>query len=428
MKRAALIVQAEGMRFVRQRANLAVLGLLALLLFAGAVASGQSARDWRAEAAQAHRRALAAEAGARAAAPGGEGAAAAMASFQFARSGALPAQAEGLGGLALGTTGFALLGASAQPTVESRHTDARRHERLSNPLLEDLGLPDFATVVALLLPLALLGLAGAMVQELRAQGLWRWMQACGERPACVLAIAIGLRVGSVATVAAAASLLAFALDPGAGLEALLPWLGALAAFVAWWAAAAGLLNLLPVSAGAAMLAGLGLWLATTFAVPAALAAAVDRVALMPSRLAALIAVREAQQQAEAQADALLAAWYVAHPDVRPLQAQHGWPVSFMPRYLAQEQQVRPLMAAFDSQRALRHAWIEAHAWMAPGLGLVMAADRLAGSDAASHARFSAEVDRYEDAWRRFFVPRIMGYRGLAAEDVDTLPRYVPPRR
>jgi len=35
------------------------------------------------------------------------------------------------------------------------------------------------------------------------------------------------------------------------------------------------------------------------------------------------------------------------------------------------------------------------------------------------------VNAYEDAWRDFFVPRIMRYRGLAPEDFDRLPRFEP---
>ena len=39
------------------------------------------------------------------------------------------------------------------------------------------------------------------------------------------------------------------------------------------------------------------------------------------------------------------------------------------------------------------------------------------------SHFGQRVNAYEYAWRDFFVPRIMSYQGLAAEDFDRLPRF-----
>ena len=126
-------------------------------------------------------------------------------------------------------------------------------------------------------------------------------------------------------------------------------------------------------------------------------------------------------------DAHLADWYAAHPAAAPFAARsHAWPVSFLPRYLAQDRRIRPLMESFDEARARRFAWLEHRNWLSPNLALAMAADRLAGIDAPRYLRHVQRVNSYEDAWRDFFVPRIMSYQGLAAEDFDRLPRFEAP--
>jgi ABC-2 type transport system permease protein len=292
-------------------------------------------------------------------------------------------------------------------------------------LLEDLGPPDFATLVALLLPLAILGLCYGLVQEDREQGRWRLVIAQCPQPWRVFAIALAIRAAMACAVAAGASLIGFALDSGSTLHAAVIWIATLAAFVVCWTALAGLFCLLPVSSGAAALGMVGAWLLATFAVPAALAGMADREAPMPSRLMAIAELRATQQEAEVHMDDHLAAWYAAHPADRPVRSNHTWPVSFLPRYLAQDLEVRPLMAAFDETRARRFALLERWSWLSPGLALAMTADRLAGIDAPRHARHVNAVNSYEDAWRAYFVPRIMSYRGLTSEHYDKLPVFQP---
>jgi len=410
------LARAEWRRFVRQGLNLWVLAVFALLLGSSAVWSGLAAREYRAAAAvqQADWEKTRLKARLAATQPR-DGTKAMMAAFQFARADAPPAQLPALGGLALGTGTFQLLSPDARVTVESRHTDARKAERLSNPLLADFGLPDFSTVLALLLPLAILGLTYGLVQEEREQGQWRLVAAQCTWPARLFALALGLRGAAIWVVAAAASSIAFALDSGATATAWLVWLATLAAFCAVWLAVAGLFCLLPLSSGSAALGLLACWLLSTFVIPAALAAWADRETPMPSRLATIAAVRHAQQEAEVHMDEHLVDWYAAHPEAKPIErSHHTWPVSFLPRYLEQDLDVRPLMEDFDDVR---------RAWLSPSLALVMVADQLAGIDAPRYLRHVQRVNTYEDAWRDFFVPRVMSYRGLTADDFDHLPHF-----
>ena len=152
-------------------------------------------------------------------------------------------------------------------------------------------------------------------------------------------------------------------------------------------------------------------------------------ALNPARAAGeanglIVQLRDAQQRAETDADRLLRAWYDRHPDLAPgAPRSHTWPVSFMPRYLAQEAEVGPLMRAFDQARAQRESQLRQWAWLSPPLSMAMLADELAGIDAPRHAGYKAAVDRYEAHWRDVFVPKIMSYRGVTHDDLAQLPRF-----
>lgn len=423
-----LIFFVEWRRLVRERTSLWVLALLLLALGAAALTSAMDARGWRAQTDQVAgewfaARARAAEAAHTEAArtPRSEDRAV-MGAFQFARGEAPPAVLPALGGLALGTGGFELLAPTLRATVESRHTDSRKSERFENPLFGESGTPDLSTCIALLLPLALLGLCGGLVQQAREDGTWRLVVAQCPRPGRVFAVALGLRALAAWSVAALVSSLAFAIDPGATAGALAGWLVTLAAFVAAWTVLMGFFCLLRVSSSAAVLGALAVWLLSSFAVPVSLAWAADGEVRTPSRLEAIVHVRHAQQHAETHMDVLVQDWYAAHPQHRPAtRTSHTWPVTYMPRYLAQDREIRPLMTAFDEARARRYAFVERWSWLSPGLALEMTADRLAGIDAIRYARHVHAVNLHEDAWREFFVPRIMSYHGMTALDYADVP-------
>lgn len=420
------LLGAEWRRLRADRASLWVLALLAAVLLASGISSALDARNWRAHVAQLERQSqdrMAARI-AQSRQPSADPLKAARRTFDIARADAPVAVLPALGGLGLGSRAFSVLTPAVRVTVESRHTDTRREERLPNPQLQGFSMPDFATVVALLVPLALIALCAGAVQHAREQNLWRPTIVQCPRIGAWMAATLALRGGAVWVIAALASCVAVLPDPGGTAAALAHWLLALAAFVAFWTAASALTGMLRISSSSAVLLAVGVWLLTTFVIPAALAWRLDGQMPMPSRLAVLVQIRDAQQRAEADADALMARWYDAHPEARAsVPATHTWPVSFMPRYLAQEQEVGPLMAAFDDTRASRYAWLRHRAWLSPSLSMAMLADELAGIDAPRHARFMAAVSRYEGEWRAFFVDRIMRYRDIGPEELARAPRF-----
>ncbi|RZI56121.1 MAG: DUF3526 domain-containing protein [Rubrivivax sp.] len=421
--------RAEGLRLRRQVQAWIALGALLLALLTAAVSAGVDARDWRRAAAadDARRTAVidAASAQFRAALPGP---AAAQATYQLGR-GELGATRMPVGdGLGLGVDRLRVLPVQLKATLDSRHVDARPPGPLRNPLLVESGLPGVPAMVALLLPLVALALCAGLLQEEREQGRLGLLRVQARRgvPRVIVA-ALGWRFLALWMVAMLATLPALLLDPGASAAAGGHWALALAAFCGAWVLLGGSLSALPLSGPAAMLAALGLWLMLTFVVPAGLLWGAQRETPMPSRLAAIVQIRDAQQDSETHEDALARDWYARHPTV-PAQLPAVWPASFVPRVLAQDRVLRPLMRGFDDARLKQARFVERWSWWSPGLALTLTGERLAGTDAASHVRYLREVDAFEDRWRDALVPHVMDRSGISAEGLAALPSFrTPPR-
>ncbi|MFD4840686.1 DUF3526 domain-containing protein [Achromobacter sp. NPDC058515] len=424
-----LIIWAEWLRFRRSRANMAILIAYCAALALCALWAAHGA--WQQRQVNAHEAAtrdvLIQQAQGDAAS--GDAAAdpkrAAMQAFTLGRSMAGGAQLPAGPGLALSLSPFHMLNTRIAVSVESRHADGRRSDALSNPVLTQYGALDPAAVAALLMPLVAVGWCAGVLQEDRERGIWRVLCAQAARPWQAFHAALALRAAALWLPAALACGLAMAIDAGvAAWPGVLWWTLCLAGYAAFWVALCGVLAQLPISSAAALLAGLTVWLLLTFAVPASLEMFAAARHPLPSRLASIVELRQAQQDAEVRMPELLKAWYAGHPESAPRVASgHTWPVTFLPRFAYQDARLRPLMRRFDQQRLAQANFLERWTWLSPPMALLQVSDDLAGVSAAHHTAFLDAVDQYEQAWRDFFVPRVMSYRGLAARDYAIIPRF-----
>lgn len=421
------LLQAEWLSFIRNPVNLWVVAVYFALLAASAVWSGLAASEFRGRE---FIRVAAIDANTQqgtskfaptemhdAPGTGKGGATAKLADSTTVR---LPA----LGGLALSVRQMDLLGSELRISTRSRYTDGRNSDQLFNPLLRELGLPDFAGVLALLLPLTVIAVTYGLVQEDRERGVWRLVCAQMPHPARLVFAALAVRLVMVLVPAAAASLLAFMLDSGASLYAATHWLIFVSVFAGVWVTISGLFLLLPVSSGAAAVGLLGVWLITTFAVPAGLSWAANGMQPMPSRLTAIVDIRRVQAQTSKQQAELLSAWYLAHPEAAPVK-EPSREVAGLPANLEFDSKVRPLMYRFDEVRKTHFEFMERWSALSPGLAAVLTADRLAGIDAPRYAEYIYAVNQFEDRWRAFFVPGIMGRQGLSASEYQQQPVLEP---
>lgn len=420
-----MLLQAEWMRFIRNRVYIVSACVAMVLLLGSAVDGGSTARAYREylqlRQQQWAERLNALRADASIVNAASQAPAVATATFEFGRTEAPLAPRPALGGLALSARHFAAIPADVGVTLESRYVDSRRTETIDNPLLAALGAPDFSMVVALLLPLLVIALTHGLVQEAREQGTWMLIRAQTPEPWRSLSWALLLRWLFATAVVAVPSWIALWLDPGATISAGLTWMLGIALCALLWTALAGVANLLNISSAASTLVLLSIWLASSFASPGLLGAYAEMGEKPHSQIAALHTIRGIQQDAERRAPELLEQWYREHPDRRPAAiTAHTFPVTFVPRYLEQDRQIVPMMRAIEALRSRRADRIEPFMALAPGPGLVLLADRLAGSSAQQQNAYMHALAEVEQAWRRVLVPGVLSYRGLTEQDVDEL--------
>ncbi len=332
-----------------------------------------------------------------------------------------------LGGLALSVRQFDLLNPEIRILTRSRYNDGRNSDALFNPLLRELGLPDFATVLVLLLPLTLIGLSYGLVHEDRERGSWRLVCAQMAKPWRLVFAALAIRWLAVVLLAGFASVLAFGLDAGSDVNSLLDWLAILTSFSLVWLALIALMILLPISSAAAGLGMLAIWLISTFAIPAGLSWAANLQHPMPSRLTAIVAGRSIDAEVNQQRDTLLRDWYQQHPAIKMPSDWSSVPrqVMGLPANQIQNQKVRPLQRQFDAVRQAQFEFMQRYGFLSPALSLVLSADQLAGIDAPRYAGFIDLVNQFEDQWREYFVPHLMAGDKLSPADYQAMPSFNP---
>jgi len=417
--------RAEGSKFLRQPLTWVCLVALMLVLMVTSITAGLDARAWRLAAAQDEpirqaRLEAAIESARKAGAPGP---ALATATYQAGRGELGSTRMPVKEGLVLGVQRLHSLPSELKASLENSQVDAKEPGPIKNPLLSVSGLPSIPAMTALLLPLAALILCAGLIQEEREHGRLSLLRVQASKGLGGLVRAsLGWRFLAIWLAASVATLPGFALDPGSSSSAALGWLAMLAAFTLIWVVIGGLLSWAPISGPASLLAALGIWLALTFVVPAAIVQSAQMQSPMPSRLSSIVKIRDAQQESEEHEQELTEDWYSNNPGI-PKHLPAVWPASFVVRALEQERELRPVVESFEDARRAQSAFVERWSWLSPGLYLVLSGERRAGTDAQSHIDYLHQVDEYERRWREFLVPRVMDRQGLAPEDWHLLPRF-----
>jgi len=432
-----LLFHAEWLRFLRNKINLIILAFAFVLLSAGAILSALEANAYRIHADEKQvewmqypkdeKRFIQEEA----LAENEESPTAARRAFELGRTDTPPALKPALGGLALGIQQFTNLPSDVRVSILSRHIEGRKSDGdlISNPLLQGVGLPDFSVVLALLLPLCIIGLSYGLVQEAREQGIWRTVCAQHSAPWKILVVALSVRFIAVVAVVIFALALAFFIDVGSSMSAYALFLLVLLVYCLIWILLVGIMNLFRISSAASALGLLSLWLFLTYVIPSGLSFGTQMLEPSPSPTQALIDLRNVAIESEEETDALIREWYAANPhDVpktfNPYEYRlETFYISFIPRYMKQDAVIATQMNAIDQIRGKREAMLESWAWTSPGLALILAANKLSGGSATQHALYIDDVNSFEKQWKEFLIPKIMSARGLRMEDIDTLPAF-----
>lgn len=416
------LISIEWIRFSRNPLNLWIVGLFLLLMTVSAIWSGLAAREFRAKSNaptivhQATNQAEIHDA------PKHLDSTKKVTAFS-ASSAAPPLRLPALGGLALSVSQMDFLSTTIKISTHSRHTDGRTSDQLFNPLMHEFGFLDFSTLLALLTPLVIIALTYGLVQEDRESGVWRLVCTQTSKPWLLVFSALWVRYGLVLLVIITASLFTFVLDSGVTVAVIGHWLLFISLYTLVWFGIAGLFLLLPISSGAAAIAMLGTWLVITFAIPAGLSWAANQSAKMPSRMTTIIDIRHFQEQSNQQRQTLLTQWYTDHADIKPPSPELPRDIAGLPAALQLDSKIRPLMYQFDETRKNQFEFMERWSGFSPALAVILMADRLAGIDAPRYANFIQQVNQFENQWRDFFVPKIMGDSPWSEQEQKSVPTF-----
>jgi ABC-2 type transport system permease protein len=279
-----------------------------------------------------------------------------------------------------------------------------------------LGPFDLAFVLVILLPLAIIALAGTRLSSEHDSGILRMIAAQPTRPRHVA----GAKFAAAALVAVAGVLggTVAGLWLSGGLGDLAGWWGtaallaaALAAYVVFWVAACALAASLWRGAVAALAALVLAWACLTIALPTALGLAIEALAPAPSRIAAIDASRQAQARFYAgdEARRVTAAWLAATlpADARRLDLADRPELKRLARDATYDAALADHRAEARAQALAAAAWSRRLALLSPATAFALALETAAGTDAGRHAEFLAASADYRRGLRSFFEPRIL---------------------
>lgn len=279
-----------------------------------------------------------------------------------------------------------------------------------------LGPFDLAFVLVVLVPLAIIALAGTRLSSEHDSGILRMIAAQPTGPRRVA----GAKFGAAALVALTATLggTALALLLSGGLGDLAGWSGtaallaaALAAYVVFWVAACALAASLWRGAVAALAVLVLAWAFLTVALPTALSLAVDALAPVPSRIAAIDASRQAQAHFYAgnEAAAVTAGWLEARlpKDARRPGLADAPELKRLARDAHYDEALADHHRTARAQALAASAWSQKLALLSPATALALALETASGTDAGRHAAFLSEAATYRRSLRAFFEPRIL---------------------
>jgi len=430
-----LLFHVELLRFLRHKTNLIILAFAFIIFSTSAIWSSLEANAYRMHADEKQvewmqypedeKRFIQEEA----LEENEESPVAARRAFELGRTNTPPALKPALDGLALGIQQFTKLPSDVRVSILSRHIDGRKSDGdvINNPLLLGVGLPDFSVVLALLIPLCIIGLSYGLVQEAREQGIWRIICAQHSAPWKILAVALSVRFIAIVAVTGFAIILAYMIDSASSMTAYTLFFLAVFVYCFIWILIVGIMNLFRITSAASVLSLLSLWLFLTYIIPSSLFYSTQILEPSPSQIKAFIDLRNITIESEDETDTLIREWYAMNPNYIPKSFNpYGYRletfyISFIPRYMKQDTMISTQMNAIDIIRAKREKVLESWAWTSPVLALVLTANKLSGGSATQHALYIHDVNDFEKEWKDFLIPKIMSVHGLHMEDINSLP-------
>lgn len=305
------------------------------------------------------------------------------------------------------------------------------NEEIENPGNLLVGNFDLAFVLVFLLPLVVIALSYNILSAEREQGtlalvmtnpvrLWIFLAGKAVFRWLFLGITLSLAVAILLPLAGTEpiswnGLLRFAL-----------WVVAVFIYTAFWLALAVFVNLAAASSARHALVLTGFWIAFLLVIPGFTNIWVSAAYPVPSRVEMVGKIREAQSNANKEADASVARFEQEHPEMtapgKKREAHQGVLKRLMVQRAAAER-IAEIMAAYDMQIARQSAAVNWLRFLSPAILMQEALSVIAGTDSQRYRDFAAQIDNFHREWQNFFVPRAMNNQQLTLADFETFPRF-----
>ncbi|ULA69976.1 MAG: membrane protein of unknown function [Nitrospira sp.] len=362
--------------------------------------------------------------------------------IQFATDGSNPARVGGGDGARrawLPPADFASFAAgylSALPqsytvTIWSRHTRTDGYD-LRSPANHTSGRFDIGFVCVLLVPLFAIALGYNVVSADRESGTLRLVSAQSVSLPRLIAIRLWLRLAllmaPIATVSAGLYLWTAPEITAEGISKWLVLLGALSCYVAFWLALCGLLNVSGRSSSFNAMTGVCLYLAFTILLPTVIQVAAAKAFPPPARLSLIPIMRTITSDIESgeKSKALVDSYYRDHPEIVPAadSANKMEPrTKLFPKALEFDRRLVPIIKEQEAASQAQSDFARRLSFLSPPFALQLILEQWAGNDLERNRAFAGQVDAYQQAWREFFGPKIMGLATLVPEDYPRLPAF-----
>jgi ABC-2 type transport system permease protein len=305
-----------------------------------------------------------------------------------------------------------------------------RLDRIENPRHGATGPFDLTFVIVFFVPLVIVALGHDLVSADRERGTAFLLQADNVSLVRIVAARLLARFVVVAVPLAAIAIAGWVVGgadlSGATLGRLGLWLGIALAYTAFWLALCALIQTLRRSSTTNAVIGAAAWLFFALVWPVAAQLLARAFAPLPSRPEYALAKRDAKEAADRTADADIAAWYAAHPELsahtREMSEGMSFPRWFVPMLKAR-QSVAHLRARLESELDHEEAVAGALASISPSLACFEALPEAAGQGASRHRRFRRQAEAFDEHYADAALERSLRLERLSKADLGGLPQF-----
>ncbi|MEZ0472812.1 DUF3526 domain-containing protein [Luteimonas salinilitoris] len=315
---------------------------------------------------------------------------------------------------------------SADVGIAYRIDNLFRQYQIQSPLVLASGRFDLAYVVVAILPLLVIVLCFDLLAADRVAGRLPLLTVQARRLDAVLARRLLLR-GAVLGMPLL-GLLLWGLASGVPWLPLSLWILLAALYTAFWLLLCAWVALRPAGPETQAAQLMALWLLLVLALPAGINRIVEILVPPPSQQSFQATLREAETEANLEAEALLEGYLSDHPEltVDGPEAYAEWMRKSYVVARAVEDATRPVLEAHEAKIAQAHRMAQWLQFLSPAAAAQVALSDAAGTGAEQQAAYVAQVRRYKADLQERLAEALYRGRRLSADELAALPAFAPP--